>query len=138
VKGKLKFVLAVPILLAVVAAAYMFVLAPKKAAAKPKVNGTLVQLSEDFVVNLAGGHYGKVSIALLLSSAPPAGSGGTVTLPQESAVRSVITDELTGLEPAQLVDRGARHELLARLLKVLKRSTDEPVTEVLITDLAVQ
>ncbi len=140
-KKKLKFILPVPILLVVLAAAYMTVLAPKKAAAEPpKVNGTLVELSGEFVINLSGGHYGKLSVALLLSTPPPASAtvGGTTTLPQDAAVRSVITDALTGLDPSQLIDRTARHAVLANVLADLKRKTDEPVTEVLITDLAVQ
>ena len=140
-KRKLKFILPVPILLVVLAAAYMMLLAPKKATAKPpKVDGTLVQLSGDFVVNLAGGHYGKVSVAVLLSSPPPvtAGAGGSPVLPEDPVVRSVITDALTGLDPSKLINRTSRHAVLQDVLKQLKAKTDEPITEVLITDLAVQ
>ena len=50
----------------------------------------------------------------------------------------MITDALTGLDPSQLIDRTARHAVLADVLSDLKHKTDEPVTEVLITDLAVQ
>jgi flagellar FliL protein len=138
VKGKLKIVLALPILLAVVAAAYLFVLKPKKAAAKPKLPGTLVQLPTDFVINLAGGHYGKLSVALLMTSAPAPAADGTIALPQGPEIRSLITDDLTGVEASELIDRGARHALLHRLLGDIERHTDEPVTDVLITDLAVQ
>jgi len=141
VKRKLKFILPLPILLVVLAAAYMTMLAPKKAAAEaPKINGTLVELSGEFVINLSGGHYAKLSVALLLSTPPPASAtvAGTTTLPQDAAVRSVITDALTGLVPSQLIDRTARHAVLANVLAELKSKTDEPVTQVLITDLAVQ
>jgi len=141
VKRKLKFILPIPILLVVLAAAYMTLLAPKKAVAKPpKVNGTLVELSGDFVVNLAGGHYGKVSVAVLLSTPPPvtAGAGGAPVLPQDAAIRAVITDALTGLDPSKLINRASRHALLGDVLKQLQAKTDEPITKVLITDLAVQ
>ena len=140
-KKKLKFILPVPILLVVLAGAYLTVLAPKKAAASPpKVNGTLVELPTDFVVNLAGGHYGKLSVALLLSTPPPASTtvNGTTTLPEDAQIRADITDALTGLEPSDLIDRSSRHALLASLLKKLKQTTDEPVTQVMITDLAIQ
>jgi flagellar basal body-associated protein FliL len=140
-KKKLKFIVPVPILLIVAAAAYMTVLAPKKAAAAPpKVNGTLVQLSDTFVVNLSGGHYGKLSVALLLTTPPPATATGAdgITLPQDAAVRSVITDELTGLSPNTLINRTSRHKLLVGLKTKLDNTTDEPVKEVLITDLAIQ
>jgi len=138
VKAKLKFIIPIPILLVVLAAAYMFLLAPKKAEAKPpKVDGTLVPLTGDFVVNLAGGHYGKLSVAVLMSSPPPV-TTGAVALPEDAAVRAVITDELTNLDPAELTDRASRHDLLAHLVQALKQRTDEPITKVLFTDLAVQ
>src|SRR5712672_4142733 len=136
-KKKLKFIIPIPILLVVLGVAYTMFLAPKPAAAKPpKVAGTLVPLTGDFVINLAGGHYGKLSVAVLLSSAPAA-AAGPVTLPEDAAVRAVITDELTNLDPSELTDRTARHDLLAQLLQALKQKTDEPITQVLFTDLAV-
>jgi len=138
VKAKLKFIIPIPIVLVVLAAAYMFLLAPKKAPAKPpKVDGTLVPLAGDFVINLAGGHYGKLSVAVLMSSPPPV-TTGAATLPEDAAVRAVITDELTNLDPAELTDRASRHDLLAHLVQALKQRTDEPITKVLFTDLAVQ
>lgn len=138
-KGKLKFVVPIPIVLGVVFAVYTMVLAPKPADAKPKIAGTLVPLATDFVVNLAGGHYGKLSVALLLSKAPPASPAGVpVTLPEDSAVRSIITDELTGIDASQLINRRSRNALLRRVLAKLKHSTDEPVMQVMFTDLAVQ
>lgn len=140
-KKKLKFIIPVPILLVVLVGAYMTVLAPKKAAATPpKVNGTLVELTPEFIINLAGGHYGKISVAVLLSEPPPATAtvGTTTVLPQDAAIRAVITDSLTGLDSSKLVDRTARHAVLQDLLKQLQTKTDEPVTQVLITDLAVQ
>ena len=137
-KAKLKFIIPIPIVLVVLGAAYMFLLAPKKAAAKPpKVDGTLVPLTGDFVINLAGGHYGKLSVAVLMSSPPPV-TTGAATLPEDAAVRAVITDELTNLDPAELTDRASRHDLLAHLVQALKQRTDEPITKVLFTDLAVQ
>lgn len=140
-KKKLKFIIPIPILLVVLAAGYMFFLAPKKAAAKPpKVAGTVVPLTGDFIINLAGGHFGKLTMAVLLSTPPVASvvAGTPPVMPEDAVVRSVITDELTGREPAELTDRASRHALLGRLLKALKASTDEPITQVLITDLAVQ
>ena len=140
-KKKLKFIVPVPVLLIVLVGAYMTVLAPKKAVAKPpKVNGTLVELSPEFIVNLSGGHYGKLSVAVLLSAPLPASATatGTAVLPEDAAVRSVITNALTGLDPTQLIDRPARTKVLADLLQELKQKTDEPITQVMITDLAVQ
>jgi flagellar basal body-associated protein FliL len=138
-KGKLKFIAPIPIVLGVLFAAYTMLLAPKSATAKPKIAGTLLPLANPFIVNLADQRYAKLSVSLLLSKAPPPSSNGLpVTLPEDSAVRAIITDELTGVPPSQLINRKWRANLLARILKRLKHSTDEPVTQVLITDLAVQ
>ena len=115
-KAKLKFIIPIPIVLVVLAAAYMFLLAPKKAAAKPpKVDGTLVPLTGDFVINLAGGHYGKLSVAVLMSSPPPV-TTGAVALPEDAAVRlstwlsrelrySLDLKRRTTLQPLDVGDR---------------------------------
>jgi flagellar basal body-associated protein FliL len=140
VKKKLMIVLPI-LLLAVGGGLYKFVLGPKPAkAAPPKVDGQLYTLSPEFVVNLAQGHYGKVTVAFVMEEAPAAAAEGgeTPKLEEDAAVRATITDELTGLPPNALVARAERRQVVARLLKALKRTTDEPVKEVLLTDIAVQ
>jgi flagellar basal body-associated protein FliL len=141
VKGKLKFILPVILLLAGGGGAYFFVLAPKPAkAAPPKVEGTLFPLSPEFVVNLDGEHYGKVSIALLLSAGAPAASadGAAVTLPEDAAVRAIVTNDLTGLPSSSLIDRPKRNGIEKKILTDLQKKTDVKVTEVLFTDVVVQ
>jgi flagellar protein FliL len=140
VKKKLIIVLPI-VLLAVAGGLYKFVLGPKPAeAAPPKVDGQLYTLAPEFVVNLAEGHYGKVSVAFLMEKAPAAAAEGgeTPKLEEDAAVRAVITDELTGLSPDALVVRAQRKAVVARLLKALKSQTDEEVKAVLLTDIAVQ
>jgi len=136
---KKKLILAAPVLLLVVAgAAYKLVLAPKPATAKPKIAGELMQLPEPFVLNLAGGRYAKVSVALVLEGIAPAAEGAEVAVPQEPAVRAVVTDELTGLPAEDLVDRARRKKVVARLLKAMRSSTDNTVDDVLLTDITIQ
>jgi flagellar protein FliL len=122
---------------------YFFVLAPKPAKASkkdvPKINGTLFTLQPDFVVNLAGGHYGKVTVALLLEQPPVLDpTASDPTLIQDAAIRSTITDALTGLPTSKLVNRPARDHLLTALDKDLNRATDTKVARVLFTDVVVQ
>jgi flagellar FliL protein len=141
VKSKLKFILPVILLLAGGGGAYFFVLAPKPAkAAPPKVAGTLFPLSPEFVVNLDGSHYGKVSIALLLSAGAPAASadGAAATLPEDAAVRAIVTNDLTGLPSSTLIDRPKRNTIEKKILTDLQKKTDVKVTEVLFTDVVVQ
>jgi flagellar FliL protein len=140
-KNKKLLIVLVVVLLGGGGGAYKFVLAPKPAAAAPpKVDGELFALSPEFVVNLAGGHYGKVSVALLLSEPPAAiaPEGEAPILPQDPAIRAAITDELTGLQPNALIARPQRRAVVASLLAALKRTTDTPVKDVLLTDIAVQ
>jgi flagellar basal body-associated protein FliL len=140
--SKKKLMLMPVVLLLVFGVVYMKVLKAKPVPPKMKVDGTLVSLGDEFVINLSGGHYGKVSVALLLSKAPPAAAAtdasGDPVLEQNAAVRAVITDELTGLTPNDLINRSERHRVVARLESALKSRTDEPVTQVLLTDVAVQ
>jgi flagellar basal body-associated protein FliL len=139
VKKKKKLLLLLPVLLLVaVGAAYELVLAPTPAKAKPKIAGELFQLPDPFLLNLADGRYAKVSVALVLEGAPAAAAGEIPVVPQQAAVRAAVTDRLTGLSAADLIDRGARHRLLASLRKSLLKTTDNHVDEVLFTDVTVQ
>jgi flagellar basal body-associated protein FliL len=138
-----KRILAIPVvLLVVLGVAYKMFLAPKPKSEVKKVHGTLVALGEPFTLNLAGGHYGRLSVSLIMGEGGAASHAAASTtapaIPQADLVRSIITDNLTGIDQSRLIDRRARHDLLAQLVRDLKKSTDEPVKEVLITDLAVQ
>ena len=143
-KGKLKIIL--PVLLLVLAGgggAYKFLLSgggSAKKAAPPKVAGELLALAPDFTVNLDGGHYGKVSVALEMEGAiPKAAEGATApTLKENAVVRSIVTNDLTGLGTDDLIQRQSRERLLTDILKDLQSQTDEKVTHVFFTDVVVQ
>lgn len=138
---KKKLLILVPVILLLSAGgAYEMVLKPKPKVVVPKVNGTLVSLGDPFTVNLSGGHYGRITVAVLSTVAPAASTGSTAaaTLPENDALRAVVTDDLTGVSANRLIDRSQRHELLAQILADIKKSTDEPITKVLFTDVAVQ
>ncbi|HEY2790247.1 MAG TPA: flagellar basal body-associated FliL family protein [Gaiellales bacterium] len=141
-KGKLKIILPVLLLLVVGGGgAYFFLLAPKPAKAAPaKITGTLFPLSPEFVVNLADGHYGKVTVALLMTAGVPAvpASGGAATLTEDAAVRAIVTNDLTGLADSALIDRAQRASVEKKILTDLQSSTDVKVTQILFTDVVVQ
>lgn len=149
-KSKLKFVIPL-VLLLVLGGAYKTVLAkPAEKKPEPKVDGELYVLPKEFLVNLDGGRYAKVTVALLLphhamaeageeggeeAAEPPEGFG---TLPQEALVRGVVTDTLSGARAERLLKRQGREVLLKRILKKLHKQTDVEAEEVLFTDIAVQ
>ena len=74
---------------------------PEPVAAKPKphVNGTVYVLDEPVVVDLAGGGYATVTVGLQVAS-------GTETAEaQTGVVREIVTNDLTDVERAELLDR---------------------------------
>jgi len=144
VKGKLKFVIPLAVLL-VLGMAYKVVLA-KPAEEKHKVEGMVYVLPKEFLLNLADGRYAKLSVALVLPpDAIAAGGHGAATPPegygaleQEGAVRAVITDIVTDHNAGDLTARQRRERLREEILKQIKNHTDVKAHEVLFTDLAVQ
>jgi flagellar FliL protein len=144
VKGKLKFVIPLVVLL-VIGGVYKFVLA-KPASAKPKIDGAVYVLPKEFLLNLSDGHFAKLSVALVLPESAVAASGGEGAappegygaLPQEAAVRAVITDTITDASARDLTARKRRAKLRDKCLKEIKAHTDVKAEDVLFTDVAVQ
>ena len=124
----------------------------KEAEKKPaKIHGDVYVLGKDFLVNLADGHYAKLGVAIVVDhgAAAPAGGGGHGAappkppegygpLPQEAAVRDIVTDTLTDVGEDALTEREGRERLKDRILKRVKHGTDVPIHEVLFTDVSVQ
>jgi flagellar basal body-associated protein FliL len=144
VKGKLKFVIPLVVLM-VIGGGYKFVLA-KPAEPKMKVEGAVYVLPKEFLINLSDAHFAKLSVALVLpeeevaaggheGATPPEGYGA---LPQEAAVRAVITDTITDAGARDLTNRKRRSKLREECLKEIKAHTDVKAHEVLFTDVAVQ
>jgi flagellar FliL protein len=148
-KSKLKFI--IPIVLIASFGGYKFGFAkeaPKPP--EPKVHGEVYVLAKDFLVNLEGGRYAKLGVALIVehgTAAPPAEGGhgapaepveGYGTLPQEALVRDIITDILTDADADELTSRDGRHEVKERIVKSIKKTTDVHIEDVLFTDVAVQ
>jgi flagellar basal body-associated protein FliL len=144
-KGKLKFVIPLVVLI-VIGGGYKFVLA-KPAEEKMKVEGTVYVLPKEFLLNLSDSHFAKLSVALVIpeeeaaaaeggeGAAPPEGYGA---LPQEAAVRAVITDTVTDAKASDLTNKKRRAKLREECLKEIKAHTDVKAHDVLFTDVAVQ
>jgi flagellar basal body-associated protein FliL len=148
VKGKMKIVLPL-VLLLVLGGAYKFVLAKPKPAEKPKVEGEVYVLPKDFLVNLSDGKFAKLGVGLVFDEgfkAAPAGAaeGGVAppdgygALTQEPVVRDIVTDVVTDQSSAELTSRKGREDIKEKILKRLRSQTDVKVHEVLLTDVAVQ
>jgi flagellar FliL protein len=148
-KGKLKFIIPLVVLLAL-GGAYKFVLAKPAAIAKPKVEGEVYVLPKDFLVNLSDGKFAKLGVGLVFdhgfTAAPAAGGHGAAAAPptgygalaQEAVVRDIVTDVVTDESAHDLTTKKGREEIKKEILKRLKAQTDVKAHEVLLTDVAVQ
>jgi len=147
---KKKLMIVLPVLLVVLGGAYKFVLAkPKEAEAKPKVDGSVYILEKEFLVNLHNGRFAKLTVALVLahddtSTAAAGGHGGTTppegygAMSQEAVIRAIVTDDLTDVTAADVIDREGREHLQEKILKDILKKSDVKAEEVLFPDVTVQ
>jgi flagellar basal body-associated protein FliL len=144
---KKKLIVAVVVALVGAGGAYKTVLAkPKEKAPEPKVHGQVYVMPKEFLVNLAGGRFAKLQVALVVEHLPVAGGGhgapvppeGYGAEPQEAVIRDIITNELTDVSDRELIGREGREKIKKRILASIKKHTDVHVEEVLFPDVTVQ
>lgn len=129
--------------------AYKFALAKPAPVKKPKVSGEVYVLPKDFMINLEGGQFAKLGVALVVKPHEPAGGGGHGTAapkppegyglePQEALIRGIVTDVMTGESAAHLRSKKGRRKLAKEILERLHHDTDVHAEQVVFTDVAVQ
>ncbi|HWD70296.1 MAG TPA: flagellar basal body-associated FliL family protein [Solirubrobacteraceae bacterium] len=139
----------IPIILVVVGvlgfAGYTFAM-PHKKGPKIKVNGQIYILPKQFTINMRGGQYATLTVALLLAPAqslgvtsatnpPPTGFG---SLTDEAVIRAIITNDVTDQPESALVTGSGRTALEKKILIDIKAKTDTLVDNIYFTDVAVQ
>lgn len=136
--------LIVVLLVVVGYAGYSF--AKPKKHVKIKINGTTYILPKEFTLNLRGGQYATLTVALLLppsqsvgvtspTDPPPTGFG---SLTDEAEIRAIITNDVTDQPENALITPAGRTKLESKILSDIKSHTDTKVTAIYFTDLAVQ
>jgi flagellar FliL protein len=143
-KGRKKLIIIAVAVLVVAGLAYKMVLAPKSES-KEKVEGTVYVMPKEFLLNLAGGRYAKMTVALVLApgqsaagsseTPPPEGFG---TLEQEPLVRQIVTDTITGVPAADLTSRKDRHHMQVEIRREVDKTTDVKTKAIVFSDLVVQ
>jgi flagellar basal body-associated protein FliL len=138
----------IPLLVVIVGvvgfAGYSFAM-PKKPV-KTKITGTIYILPKEFTVNLRGGQYATLTVALLLAPTqsvgvtsatdpPPTGFG---SLTEEAVIRAIITNDVTDQPETALITTKGRTVLASKILSDIKSQTDTLVSHVYFTDVAVQ
>ena len=148
---KKKLIIVVVVALLGVGGAYKFVLAgPKKAEAKPKVEGDDLRAPEG-VPRQPRRRPLRQAAGRARASSPPAGGRGHGgghgapappegygSEPQEAIVRDLITDTLTDAADHELIKRDGREQIKKKILGAIKKHTDVHVEEVLFPDVTVQ
>jgi flagellar basal body-associated protein FliL len=111
-----------------------------------KIQGTTYILPKQFTLNLRGGQYATLTVALLLpvgqsvgvtspTDPPPTGFG---SLTDEAQIRAIITNDVTDQPESALLTPKDRSKLESKVLSDIKKQTDTKVTAIYFTDLAVQ
>lgn len=126
--GRKKVVMIVVLVLALGAAAYWFLLRPTAEAKAPEP-GEVVQL-EPIQVNLSGGHYLKIGIALQLTADAHEADG--------SKALDATIELFSGRSMEQLGQPGVRAKLKKSLEKKLEHDYHGEVMDVYFTDFVTQ
>lgn len=125
-------------------AGYSFAMPKKKV--KLRVNGTIYVLPKPFTLNMNGGQYATLTVALLLgptqstgtsdpNNPPPTGFG---TLNEEAVIRAIVTNDLTDQPANALITTSGRDKVEQQILHDIKQQTDDNITSIYFTDIAVQ
>jgi flagellar FliL protein len=114
----------------------------------PRINGTIYVLPHQFTLNMADGRYATLTAALLLAPGQSDGAtaeGGSTssdatvgTLPEEAAIRDIITNAITSQPGSELTSATGREHLKTEILRNIRTGTDDKVNGVYFTDVAVQ
>jgi flagellar FliL protein len=137
----------IPLVIVLVVGGYAgYSMATAKKPAKQRIAGTIYVLPKQFTLNMSGGQYATLTVGLDLAAsqtipaadpnnAPPDGFGN---LPEEAAVRAIITNAVTGQPASALITAGGRAKLESEILHTIKTKTDVEADGVYFTDVAVQ
>ena len=82
--------------------------------------------------------FERMSQAIRDGRLGPSAAAGIGTLPEEPAIRAIITNTITNDPSSALLTDPGRAKLKSEILSQIKSTTDVKVTDILFTDLAVQ
>ena len=137
-RSKKKKLIIIGAVLAVAAAAYMFVLKPKPAATGEPVPGAVVKL-DPLTLNLDGGHYLKLSMALQMTAAASGGGGhGGGEEPDGSKALDLAISQLSNRKIAELNTAAARDAAKKKLLAAIEEAYEHNVMDLYFTEFVMQ
>ncbi|HVE26171.1 MAG TPA: flagellar basal body-associated FliL family protein [Sporichthya sp.] len=131
--AKKKKLIIIGVVLLVAAAAYMSVLKPKPAATGAPVPGAVVKL-DPLTLNLDGGHYLKLSMALQFT----AGASGGEEKPDGSKALDLAIAQLSNRKVAELNTAAAREAAKKKLLTAIEAAYENDVMDLYFTEFVMQ
>jgi flagellar FliL protein len=134
-KSKKKKLIILVAVLAVLGAAYMFVLKPKPAATGAPKPGAVVKL-DSLTLNLDGGHYLKLSMALQFTADAPADKSGGA--PDGSKALDLAIAQLSNRKIAELSTATARDDAKKKLLASIEDAYEHHVMDLYFTEFVMQ
>jgi flagellar basal body-associated protein FliL len=112
---------------------------------KQSIEGPIVPLGDDFIVNLGGlAHFAKFDVSLMVDKATktlPAAPGGTTTDPtlvDEAQIRDIVISDTSGFSAGELATPAGKNKLKHEIEKDVDAKTDTVAINVYFTNFAIQ
>jgi flagellar basal body-associated protein FliL len=112
---------------------------------KQRIDGPIVTLGDDFVVNLGGlAHFAKFNVSLKVDKqtmvAPPATSSttGDPVLEDQAQIRDIVIADTSSYSAAQLASISGKTKLKERIMTDVATKTNTVALDVYFTGFAIQ
>jgi flagellar basal body-associated protein FliL len=112
---------------------------------KQRIEGPIVPLGDDFIVNLGGlAHFAKFDVSMMVDKPTktlPAAPGGTTTDPtlvDEAQIRDIVISDTSGFSATRLATPSGKNKLKSEIEKDVAAKTDTVALNVYFTNFAIQ
>jgi flagellar basal body-associated protein FliL len=112
---------------------------------KQRIDGPIVPLGDDFIVNLGGlAHFAKFDVSMMVDKAtkvlPPVAGATTTdpTLVDQAQIRDIVIADTSGYDAGQLATPVGKQKLKQRIMKDVSGKTDTVALNVYFTNFAIQ
>jgi flagellar basal body-associated protein FliL len=111
---------------------------------KQRIDGPIVTLGDDFVVNLGGlAHFAKFDVSLKVDKATKLAAAGAEatadpTLEDQAQIRDIVIADTSAYSAAQLASMSGKNKLKERIMTDVAKKTNTVALDVYFTGFAIQ
>lgn len=111
---------------------------------KQRIDGPIVPLGDDFVVNLGGlAHFAKFDVSLKVDKKTPlaaaaAAATAEAALEDQAQIRDIIIADTSSYSASQLATMSGKNKLKERIMTDVSKKTDTVALDVYFTGFAIQ